>query len=238
MWLLLGLLSCAPPAVPPDDLAQTPGPDVSPAPAPVLPPPSSYDLARANLQARRLALAAAPPSAARRAAAREVVLDFFDRSTLPAWTGTPWSFYGQTDTPGQGSIACGYFVTTALAHAGLRVDHLALAKLRSTWIVSTLAGEDMLTLRDVPPIQVLHHAQTAFGDGLWVVGLDNHVGFLRSDNREIRFCHADYSGPGVRCEDPLASAAFASSIYVIGPAWPDVRVEDWLAGRAVEIVAR
>lgn len=236
MLLLLGLLGCTPPSPSATDAAEPPPPDDAPRVAPA--PPKPYDLARASLQARRLVLAATPPSAARRDAARAAVLDFFDRATLPAWTGTPWSFYGQTDTPGEGTIACGYFVTTALSHAGLRLDHLALAKLRSTWIVTTLAGEDVLTLRDVPAAQALRRARAAFGDGLWVVGLDNHVGFLRSADGEVRFCHADYTGPGVRCEDPLTSTAFASSIYVIGPAWPDARVDDWLAGRAVATVAR
>ena len=34
------------------------------------------------------------------------------------WKGTPWDFNGTTRIPGQGTIACGYFVTTALQDAG------------------------------------------------------------------------------------------------------------------------
>ena len=39
----------------------------------------------------------------------------------PEWMGTPWDFYGTTQQPGRGKIACGYFVTTVLRDAGVRL---------------------------------------------------------------------------------------------------------------------
>ncbi len=37
------------------------------------------------------------------------------------WYGTPWDFNGTTNIPNQGSIACGYFVTTTLKHLGFNI---------------------------------------------------------------------------------------------------------------------
>ena len=39
---------------------------------------------------------------------------------LPAWNGTAWAMNGTSQVPGRGSIACGYFVSTTLMHAGFR----------------------------------------------------------------------------------------------------------------------
>ena len=48
------------------------------------------------------------------------VLSIFNE-IFPAWYGTGWDFYGTTETPKQGKIACGYFVTTVLRDAGVKV---------------------------------------------------------------------------------------------------------------------
>src|SRR6187455_2399459 len=36
---------------------------------------------------------------------------------IPGWIGTAWNFNGTSEKPQQGSIACGYFVTTILRDA-------------------------------------------------------------------------------------------------------------------------
>src|ERR1700741_5295000 len=53
---------------------------------------------------------------------------FLRDSLLPCWYGTPWGFYGTTEEPGQGTIACGYFVTTVLRDAGCSLQRIKLAQ--------------------------------------------------------------------------------------------------------------
>lgn len=73
-----------------------------------------------------------------------------------------------------------------------------------------------------------------FGDGLFVVGFDYHVGFLRLDGERAAFCHSSFIEPAaVTCEDPVASGAFASRLYVVGDALNDTVLDDWLLGRAI-----
>jgi len=41
---------------------------------------------------------------------------------FPAWSGTPWDFNGISQTPGEGEIACGYFVSSW--HSNLHSESL------------------------------------------------------------------------------------------------------------------
>lgn len=199
--------------------------------------PPSYDAQRAALERTRQALAAKArtelPSA--RTAARAALLTFFDDAVFPSWAGTPWDFNGTTQVPGQGVIACGYYVSTTLLHAGLRVERIRLAQQFSTDIVRTLATDaGTVILRRVEPAVVLERARALAPGGLLVVGLDNHVGFLRVKDEGVRFCHANYVGDGgVTCEDPLTSSAFHSSTYVLGDAFPPVHLDAWLRGTPI-----
>src|ERR1043165_5518098 len=47
------------------------------------------------------------------------------------WYGTDWDFNGTTQTPKQGKIACGFFVTTVLRDAGFDLPRIAWAQLPS-----------------------------------------------------------------------------------------------------------
>jgi hypothetical protein len=200
---------------------------------------SDYESARVALATRRAALAAAwarpKQRPATRQLARSAVLDFVDAVAFPAWSGTPWNFYGASTTPKNGTIACGYFVTTVLEHAGFRVERERLAQQASAYIVSTMArGTPVVWLRHLEPAQVVAKVRERFGDGLFLVGMDYHVGFLRIDGERVAFCHSSILGPAaVACEDPLISGGFASNVYVVGDALSDAAIDDWLAGRAI-----
>lgn len=124
----------------------------------------------------------------------------------PAWLGTVWNFYGTTETPGKGTIACGYFVTTVLRDAGLPLARIKLAQCVSEEMIRTL----------VQPSLVQRYSNTAFADfmqavkkqgyGLYIIGLDNHTGFLYHDGKELYFIHASYIGEAVVIKEPAATA--------------------------------
>lgn len=200
-------------------------------------PLEDYRHAQADLETRRHELAeqwkTAPAKA--RLGAREALLRYLEQSAFPAWAGTTWNFYGTTTTPREGTIACGYYVTTVLEQAGFKLERVVLAKQASSYLVSTLArGTKVEWLRPADNADAVAQVRARFGDGLFVVGFDFHVGFLRLDGARAEFCHSSFIEPGaVTCEDPVASGAFASRVYVVSDALNDRVLDDWVLGRAV-----
>src|SRR5262249_4067776 len=90
---------------------------------------------RAKLGLRYQQSAGAAERAEVVAQARSIVTESIFKEIFPAWYGTPWDFYGTTEVPQQGKIACGYFVSTVLRDAGWRVQRVRLAQQASENIV-------------------------------------------------------------------------------------------------------
>lgn len=173
-----------------------------------------------------------------RIAARAAILQWLEQSAFPTWSGTPWDFNGTSTTPREGKIACGYLVSTVLLHAGFKLERVRLAQQASANIVSTLArGSKVTRFTPRDNAHALEQMRAKLSDGLYVVGFDYHVGFLRLDGDTATFCHASFIAPGVAtCEDPLPSGAFASRLYVVADALNDAVLDDWLAGRAIKTI--
>lgn len=200
-----------------------------------------YDDARQVLAARRDELSALwrKDRTKARADARKALLAWLDDGAFPAWTGTPWAFYGTTTTPKEGAIACGYFVTTVLEHAHFKLERVKLAQQASAYLVSTVArGSTVEWLRPKDSAAALADMKARFPAAkLLVVGFDLHVGFVRLEGERAAFCHSSYLEPGaVTCEDPLTAGAFVSSLYVVSDALTDGLLDDWLLGRDVPSV--
>ena len=128
------------------------------------------------------------------------------------WQNTPWDFNGTTTQPQQGSIACGYFVTTILQDMGVKLNRVKL---------STCASSEMMkSLTPRQPIRNLSSlTYTAFNDklkedgkGVYVIGLDFHTGFIVNDGAENWFIHSNYiERKGVTKEPVINSGALKSS---------------------------
>jgi hypothetical protein len=206
------------------------------------PPPHSYAGAIQALHARQVELAArfaADPAArpAIRDDARAIALEGITEDLIPAWYGTAWDFYGTTETPGEGEIACGYFVSTVLRDAGFAVERFKLAQQASEYIVLTLVPrDDVRRFRNRPAADPIA-AIAAEDPGLWLVGLDNHVGFLWNDGRTVQMCHSSYLGEAVAtCETAATSPAFESHYRVIGRLLEDPMIDAWLTGARLRTV--
>ncbi|MBU1915034.1 MAG: hypothetical protein KJ563_07555, partial [Candidatus Thermoplasmatota archaeon] len=192
------------------------------------------DAARIRLSEK---LCAADDETRRRAALSEAGI--YLEATLvdsiwPAWMGTPWEFSGTTEVPGEGTIACGYFVTTTLRDAGFDLPRVELARLASEVMIRRLADPaDVRRYSDTPIVDFVQSV-TTMGDGIYIVGLDCHVGFLLVGDGGVRFCHCSYVSPRcVTLETASESWPLVSSRYrVVGKIIPVSRItEAWLSGR-------
>ena len=102
-------------------------------------PPTTYTELKASIIARRTELGAVYARSDRKdtviTTARAYLLTTID-AQFEHWKGTPWDFNGTTRTPGEGAIACGYFVTTVLEQAGFKIERV--------WTWHPLGNEELV----------------------------------------------------------------------------------------------
>jgi hypothetical protein len=168
--------------------------------------------------------------------AREAIYNGIRDDILPHWLGTPWGFNGTTRKPGEGKIACGYLVTTALVDAGLDVDRVRLAQLPSEGMIKILTSEAYIKRFSDVSIDDFVEAVQRWGSGVYVVGLDIHTGFIINESDEVRFVHSSYVPPQVVVnENALRSRILGSSRYrVLGKiSADDELVVKWLLGTPI-----
>ena len=192
----------------------------------------------AKLEAERIALAAryeqtASPAdqASVVAQARTLITRSIYTQIFPAWYGTAWDFNGTTEVPQQGKIACGYFVSTVLRDAGWKLQRVRLAQQASENIILSLTSDTYVKRFRRVAIGDFVDALKKWGVGIYVVGLDVHVGFIVNTGDEIYFVHSSYVEPfTVVREKAIESRILASSNYrVLGKVTADdLFIKKWL----------
>ena len=154
---------------------------------------------------------------------------------VPHWYGTPWDFNGYTAVPNQGVIACGYFVSTTLLHVGVNLNRYHLAQQAGSYEAKSLAIVDS-NYFTIYGIDNLFKELENRIDGLYFVGLDNHVGFLYLKDGIPYFLHSNYIENRVMIEKAAYSDAFQSSIYVIAElSMNEELLNKWRTGEEVHI---
>ncbi len=141
--------------------------------------------------------------------------DFDDRLTAihDEWMGTPWDFSGTSQVPRKGSIACGYFVTTTLQQSGMELDRVRLAQAASEQMIVELTDSRTVRRYSNESLRSFLDSLRDQGAGYYIVGLDNHTGFLRVlDGDQIEFVHSG-PGRGVVREAPKDAPELAHSRY-------------------------
>ena len=162
--------------------------------------------------------------------ARNFLLESISKDIFEYWYGTRWDFNGTTRIPGQGSIACGYFVTHTLTDAGFNIPRIRWAQSASEVFIKELAPHDLKRFSYRPITEVESYLQET-GDGLYLVGLDSHVGYILVDDGRIEFIHSNYyqADIGVMSEDIHSENALNHSGYrVIGKLFSDEMVVHWI----------
>jgi hypothetical protein len=153
---------------------------------------------------------------------------------FPAWYGTDWAFEGTTTTPGEGRIACGYFVSTCLNQVGFKVNRIKLAQQPSQRIIETFMDKTERNVLVEKPMTVIREYLKKKGDGLYIVGLDSHVGFVSVSGDDMAFIHSSYYEPEsfVKSENIDSKNPLSDSKYrVFGKILSDEMVRGWLSGR-------
>ncbi len=115
---------------------------------------------------------------------------------IPYWYGTQWSFEGHTETPQQGEIACGYFVSTVLNHAGFHLNRYKMAQQSPLPEVLTIHQQPTPIIFQAETAEAFcDSVQTHLPEGLYIFGLTNHMGFLWSHAQEVYLIHSGYIFP-------------------------------------------
>jgi hypothetical protein len=126
---------------------------------------------------------------------KEKIITYAITNTIiPAWIGTPWDFNGVTQIPQHGKIACGYFVTTVLQHAGFNIARVKLAQYASEQMITNLVQPKYIQRFSNIPMQNFLRAIPKNSIALYIIGLDNHTGFIYNDGKEIYFIHSTFVG--------------------------------------------
>jgi len=162
--------------------------------------------------------------------AQKYLINTLIDNIFPAWYGTPWSFYGDTEYPMSGSIACGAFIENVLKNVGFQIDN-KLSMQPSEYIIKNLVeNENIKRFFNVPFDKFIATVQS-LGNGIYIVGLDRHVGFLYIRNKKIRFIHSQ-AYLFVIPQIPVLSISLRKSKYrVVGKLFDFDMVEKWLLKR-------
>ena len=151
---------------------------------------------------------------------------------LPYWYGTPWAFDGNSEMPQQGYIACGYFVTTTLRDAGVPINRIKWAQAASEPMIRHLVGAPSISHHSNRSLTQFYNELVARGQGLYIVGLDTHTGFIVLDGTGAWFIHSSGAYPYRVVQEPLLdSSVLARSAYrVVGRLNTDEAfMQRWLA---------
>lgn len=206
-----------------------------------------YEVLKTELASLRADLAnryrAARTPAARQSLHAEaaMLLDEVLPEMMRCWIGTPWDFYGTASQPGGDPIACGYFVSTVLLDAGFQVERYKLAQQPSMNIIETFVPKNRMPVTVGDSFEMFRQQMSQRPPGIYIVGLDTHVGFIENTASGLRYLHSSGGRPyHVVDEPPVASTSLGRSRYrVIGHLTGETpTLEKWLTGQPFKTVTR
>ncbi len=147
--------------------------------------------------------------------AKEYFFSLVNEKIPDYWAGTPWDFNGVTRTPGEGKIACGYFITNTMVDFGFDIERVKLAQAASSVLIKA-------TCTNVKNYADFEKLKTYLADAeehsVFIVGLDFHTGYITKEKKDCYFIHSNYignKGPTKELIDE-SEALNASKTWMIG----------------------
>jgi hypothetical protein len=137
---------------------------------------------------------------------------------FPYWYGTDWDFNGTTETPHKGNIACGYFVTTTLQQAGVPLNRVKLAQCASEEMIRALVSKTNIHHLSNMTLSEFERKLNSYGNGLYIIGLDNHTGFIWLSDKGHFFIHSSGWFPFKVVKDKVSESSVLkkSNYRVVG----------------------
>lgn len=132
------------------------------------------------------------------------------QKVFPYWYGTKWDFNGTTQMPQEGSIACGYFVTTTLRDMGVPINRVKMAQCASEEMIRSLASKQHIHYISNTSLSEFEKKIAAYGNGLYIIGLDNHIGFIHINGDEHYFIHSTGWFPFKVVKDKISESSVLS----------------------------
>lgn len=129
-------------------------------------------------------------------------------------------------------------MSTTLKHCGLTLNRFKLAQQYSLEIVKRISsGDSVLIYREINAQQFLQKTKGKIKHGLYVVGLDNHVGFMLYEGSEVYFIHSSYFDPvAVVREKASESKALATSrtFVMCNISSNEKLIKKWIMGEEIK----
>lgn len=179
----------------------------------------------------------------------EVTLDSVGRAftemmvnnVFPYWYGTPWDFNGYTNVPNEGVIACGYFVSTTLKHAGMNLNRYRLAQQAALTAAKSLCVDEKIHIyTKANRTEFDSIVKNEFKDGLYMLGLSSHVGFILKQKGEVFFIQSNYVAPvEVICRKVLNTEVMLHTDYYLAPLSTNkTLMKKWLQHSAITVLTK
>ena len=129
---------------------------------------------------------------------------------FPYWYGTKWDFNGTSQMPQEGSIACGYFVTTTLRDMGVPINRVKMAQCASEEMIRSLTSKEHIHHISNTSLAAFEKKMVGYGNGLYIIGLDNHTGFIYINGDEHYFIHSTGWFPFKVVKDQISESSVLS----------------------------
>lgn len=207
---------------------------------------TEFEALRIQLAERYLRATGDQQQAVRRIA-REALTTFLADSVFPAWMGTRWAMGKRANAtrphqPGR-AVSCSTFVAAALGDGGVRLaKRSAFGQAAAIDIQRSLIGDEETVHRFVGiSSDDLAAEMVALGDGIYLIGLRKHVGFVHVGQGRATLVHAGASGSGTVQREPLADAlsvrvSHPSGFWVTSLTGSKYLLESWLAAKPHRLV--
>lgn len=169
--------------------------------------------------------------------AGQYLINTWYNQIVPHWIGTPWEFYGKTQVPQRGAIACGYFVSTTLSQMNIKLNRIDMAEGYSAWMVNSLCDSSYKFHKAQKLLEFIKSKP----DDIWIVGLSNHTGMIVKYNGRIRFVHSSYIDPVAVVDEPAETSAALnnSTIYVAGHLFVNNSLtEKWITNTSIQLIKK
>lgn len=206
----------------------------------------SYEVEKAKLESYRLKLGkllkkrGADKEKSILIKAERLLEHFIVNTVFPAWHYTRWDFNGTAKIPGEGKIACGYFVSAVLIDVGFKVNRVKLSQRPSGLIIKTFSPKKYI-YREVGTdyLDYFVNLEEKLKDGLYIVGLDSHTGFILIRNGKRIFTHSNsyvFARYVVSQDiDEVFTHLMVSNWKEVGKLFTDSMLRKWLKGETFEV---